>query len=188
MSDTVPDERSIDVAVPATPDAIWEALEASLSSVPFQRIELMEALFVGTTYTSPTPVSTVMFPPLLPSEKVPPVPVVGQALVLPPESPPASVAPPPVPSDAASCAAPEDEPVVASGTADPLSAEELAPDEPEPAPELAPDDPEPAPELAPPPDDEPAEPSSEGVEGFDADPAGEAPPPEPHAVNAMAAT
>jgi hypothetical protein len=41
--------RRVDVAVPATPEAIWESLLASFNSVPFQRNELMDALFVGTT-------------------------------------------------------------------------------------------------------------------------------------------
>ena len=49
MSEMVPAERSVDVAVPATPDAICDCLAWSLSSVPFHWYELMEALSVGTT-------------------------------------------------------------------------------------------------------------------------------------------
>jgi hypothetical protein len=48
MSDIVPDWRSVDVAVPATPEAICECFDRSLSSVPFQRRELIDALSVVT--------------------------------------------------------------------------------------------------------------------------------------------
>jgi hypothetical protein len=48
-SDIVFDASVVEVAVPATPEAICESLAASLSSVPFQRRELIDALSVGTT-------------------------------------------------------------------------------------------------------------------------------------------
>src|SRR5580698_3758354 len=83
MSATVPDARRRDVAVPATPEAICDALSWSLSSVPFHRIELMDALFVGTTYTRPAPVLTVMLVLVAVSDKAPDVaPVVAQAFAV----------------------------------------------------------------------------------------------------------
>ena len=48
MSEIVPPASVVDVAVPATPEAICDCFAASLSCTPFQRIESIDALSVVT--------------------------------------------------------------------------------------------------------------------------------------------